>query len=204
MASSGTLIRIAVLAALASLLLALVPTSDVIELNDVDEPMETGARSGPDLIVDYLSASWTSADAGESKSISTRIKNDGDSSSGSFRWGLYLSTDTTITTSDIQLDYWTQSSISSGSTRSSTKTVTIPSTITGGYYYVGMIVDINSQVSESDENNNDDYDSGRAHIYALADLGPRTTSSFCSTPATGTVGDYPDSSILIQFEHDLH
>ena len=111
MASSGTLIRIAVLAALASLLLALVPTSDVIELNDVDEPMETGARSGPDLIVDYLSASWTSADAGESKSISTRIKNDGDSSSGSFRWGLYLSTDTTITTSDIQLDYWTQSSI---------------------------------------------------------------------------------------------
>ena len=156
MASSGTLIRIAVLAALASMLLALVPTSDVIELSDVEEPMETGARSGPDLIVDYLSASWTSADAGESKSISTRIKNDGDSSSGSFRWGLYLSTDTTITTSDLQLDYWTQSSISSGSTRSSTKSVTIPSTITGGYYYVGMIVDINSQVSESDENNNDD------------------------------------------------
>ena len=54
MASSGTLIRIAVLAALASLLLALVPTSDVIELNDVDEPMETGARSGPDMIVAYL------------------------------------------------------------------------------------------------------------------------------------------------------
>ena len=203
MASSGTLIRIAVLAALASLLLALVPTSDVVELNDVDEPMETGARSGPDLIVDYLSASWTSADAGESKSISTRIKNDGDSSSGSFRWGLYLSTDTTITTSDIQLDYWTQSSISSGSTRSSTKSVTIPSTITGGYYYVGMIVDINSQVSESDENNNDDYDSGRAHIYELADLVPRTTSSSCSTPATGTIGDYLDSSISIQYENDV-
>ena len=203
MVSSGTLIRIAVLAALASLLLALVPTSDVIELNDVDEPMETGARSGPDLIVDYLSASWTSADAGESKSISTRIKNDGDSSSGSFRWGLYLSTDTTITTSDIQLDYWTQSSISSGSTRSSTKTVTIPSTITGGYYYVGMIVDINGQVSESDENNNDDYDSGRAHIYELADLVPRTTSSSCSTPATGTIGDYLDSSISIQYENDV-
>ena len=203
MVSSGTLIRIAVLAALASMLLALIPTSDVIELNDVDEPMETGARSGPDLIVDYLSASWTSADAGESKSISTRIKNDGDSSSGSFRWGLYLSTDTTITTSDLQLDYWTQSSISSGSTRSSTKTVTIPSSMTGGYYYVGMIVDINNQVSESDENNNDDYDSGRAHIYELADLVPRTTSSSCSTPATGTIGDYLDSSISIQYENDV-
>ncbi|MEE2747025.1 MAG: CARDB domain-containing protein [Candidatus Thermoplasmatota archaeon] len=203
MVSSGTLLRIAVFAALASMLLALVPTTDEVLLPDSNEPMETGARSGPDLIVDYLSASWTSADAGDSKSISTRIKNDGDSSSGSFRWGLYLSTDTTITTSDLQLDYWTQSSISAGSTRSSTKTVTIPSSITGGYYYVGMIVDINSQVSESDENNNDDYDSGRVHVYELADLVPRTTSSSCSTPATGTIGDYLDSSISIQYENDV-
>jgi len=203
MVPSGTLIRIAVLAALTSLLLAIVPTTDDGFLHDSDEPMETGARSGPDLIVDYLSASWSTADAGDSKSISTRIKNDGDSSSGSFRWGLYLSTDTTITTSDLQLDDWSQSSISAGSTRSSTKTVTIPSSITGGYYYVGMIVDINSQVSESDENNNDDYDSGRVHVYELADLVPRTTSSSCSTPATGTIGDYLDSSISIQYENDV-
>ncbi|MDG1525336.1 MAG: CARDB domain-containing protein, partial [Candidatus Thalassarchaeaceae archaeon] len=129
MVSSGTLLRIAVISALASMLLALVPTTDVTLLSESSKPMETGGRSGPDLIVDYLSASWSTADAGDSKSISTRIKNDGDSSSGSFRWGLYLSTDTTITTSDIQLDYWTQSSISAGSTRSSTKTVSIPSSI---------------------------------------------------------------------------
>ena len=203
MVPSGTLVRIAVIAALASLLLALVPATDDRFLHDSDESMETGARSGPDLIVDYLSASWSTADAGDSKSISTRIKNDGDSSSGSFRWGLYLSTDTTITTSDLLLDDWSQSSISSGSTRSSTKSVTIPSSITGGYYYVGMIVDINNQVSESDENNNDDYDSGRVHVYELADLVPRTTSSSCSTPATGTIGDYLDSSISIQYENDV-
>jgi len=203
MVPSGTLLRIAVLAALASFLLALVPTTDDGFLHYSDEPMETGARSGPDLIVDYLSASWSTADAGDSKSISTRIKNDGDSSSGSFRWGLYLSTDTTITTNDLLLDDWSQSSISSGSTRSSTKSVTIPSSITGGYYYVGMIVDINNQVSESDENNNDDYDSGRVHVYELADLVPRTTSSSCSTPATGTIGDYLDSSISIQYENDV-
>ncbi|MCH2636888.1 MAG: hypothetical protein MKZ56_00745 [Candidatus Thalassarchaeum sp.] len=203
MVSSGTVVRIAVLAVLASMILAFVPATDEALLSNSDESMETGARSGPDLIVDYLSASWTTADAGDSKSISTRIKNDGDSSSGSFRWGLYLSTDTTITTSDYQLDDWSQSSISAGSTRSSTKTVTIPSSMTGGYYYVGMIVDINSQVSESDENNNDDYDSGRVHVYELADLVPRTTSSSCSTPATGTIGDYLDSSISIQYENDV-
>ena len=164
MVSGASKIRFVALLTLFSMLLALAPVSEVEELSQTDISMETGARSGPDLIVDYLSASWTSADAGDSKSISTRIKNDGDSSSGSFRWGLYLSTDTTITTSDLLLDDWSQSSISSGSTRSSTKTVTIPSSITGGYYYVGMIVDINGQVSESDENNNDDYDSGRVRV----------------------------------------
>ena len=203
MVSSGTLLRIAVISALVSMLLALVPATDVALLSESNKPIETGGRSGPDLIVDYLSASWSTADAGDSKSISTRIKNDGDSSSGSFRWGLYLSTDTTITTNDIQLDYWTQSSITAGSTRSSTKTVSIPSSITGGYYYVGMIVDINGQVSESDESNNDDYDSGRIHVYELPDLVPRTTSSSCSTPATGTIGDYLDSSISIQYENDV-
>ncbi|MBJ84541.1 MAG: hypothetical protein CMB52_03380, partial [Euryarchaeota archaeon] len=117
------------------MILAFAPPPDLDELGSVDESLDTSGRSYPDLTVDYLSASWTSADAGDSKSISTRIKNDGDASSGSFRWALYLSTDTTITTSDIQLDYWTQSSISAGSTRTSTKSVTIPSSITGGYYY---------------------------------------------------------------------
>ncbi len=202
MVSRATTIRFAVLLAVFSMLLALAPAKNVEELSSADDSMDTGGRSGPDLTVDYLSASWTSADAGESKSISTRIKNEGDSSSGSFRWGLYLSTDTTITTSDIQLDTWSQSSISSGSTRSSTKSVTIPSSISGGYYYVGMIVDINGQVSESDESNNDDYDSGRARIYELADLVPRTTSSSCSTPSTGTIGESLDSSISIQYEND--
>ena len=163
----------------------------------------TSGRSGPDLIVDYLSASWSSADVGDSKSVSTRIKNEGDSSSGSFKWALYLSTDTTITTSDTQLDDWTQSSISAGSTRTSTKTITIPTTMVGDYYYVGMIVDINNQVSESDENNNDDYDTGRVHIYELSDLVPRTTSSSCSTPSTGVIGDYLSSSISIQYENDV-
>ena len=182
MVSRATTIRFAVLLAFFSMLLALAPPLGIEELSDAEGSMDTGGRSGPDLTVDYLSASWTSADAGDSKSISTRIKNEGDASSGSFRWGLYLSTDTTITTNDIQLDTWSQSSISAGSSRSSTKSVTIPSSITGAYYYVGMIVDINGQVSESDESNNDDYDSGRVRVYELADLVPRTTSSSCSTP----------------------
>ena len=173
------------------------------EEKELLETSLTSGRNSPDLIIDYISASWTSADAGDSKSVTVRLKNDGTSSSGSFYWGIYLSSDTTITTNDIELDTWYKSSISSGSTSTQYKTITIPTSITGGYYYVGAIVDINSQVSESDENNNDDYDTGRVHVYELADLVPRTTSSSCSTPSTGTVGDYLDSSISIQYENDV-
>ena len=84
------------------MLLALAPSPNLEQLS-LNNAMDTVGEVVPDLTVDHLSASWTSADAGDKKSISTRIKNDGDSSSGSFRWGLYLSTDTTITTNDIQL-----------------------------------------------------------------------------------------------------
>ena len=94
MVSRATTIRFAVLLAFFSMLLALAPPLDTGELSDSEGAMDTSGRSGPDLTVDYISASWTSADAGDSKSISTRIKNEGDASSGSFRWGLYLSTDT--------------------------------------------------------------------------------------------------------------
>ncbi|HJM87760.1 MAG TPA: CARDB domain-containing protein, partial [Candidatus Thalassarchaeaceae archaeon] len=164
---------------------------------------QTSGRGNSDLIIDYISASWSSADAGDSKSVTVRLKNQGTASSGSFYWGIYLSTDTTITTNDIELDTWYKSSISSGSSSSQYKSITIPASITGGYYYVGAIADINSQVSETNENNNDDYDTGRVHVYELPDLVPRSTSSSCSTPSTGTVGDYLDSSISIQYENDV-
>ena len=86
MVSRATTIRFAVLLAFFSMLLALAPPLDMEELSHAEGTMDTSGRSGPDLTVDYLSASWTSADAGDSKSISTRIKNEGDASSGSFRW----------------------------------------------------------------------------------------------------------------------
>ena len=160
---------------------------------------QTSGRGNSDLIIYSVSASWTTSEAGESEYVSVRLKNQGTDSSGSFYWGIYLSTDTTITTSDLELDTWYKSSMSAGSTSSTmSKSVQIPTTITGGRYYVGALVDVNSQVSESNENNNDDYDSGRVTIDELADLEGRS----CNAPTTGVVGDYLDSSITIQIEND--
>ena len=65
MVSRASSIRFVALLALFSMLFALAPVSKVEELSPNDVVRETVARSGPDLTVDYLSASWTSADAGD-------------------------------------------------------------------------------------------------------------------------------------------
>ena len=159
----------------------------------------TSGRGNSDLIVDYISASWSTSEAGETEYVSVRIENQGTDSSGSFYWGIYLSTDTTITTNDIELDTYYKSSISAGNSYSSgSKSVQIPTTITGGRYYVGALADINNQVSESDENNNDKHDTGRVTIDEQPDL----TGRSCSAPSTGVVGDYIDSTITVGFDND--
>jgi len=170
-----------------------------LQLSGLVKRSNAGLRNNADLTFDYVQASWSSADAGDSKTISVRIENTGTASSGSFRWGLYLSTDTTITTSDTLIDDWAESSLSSNSNRYRSKSITIPTSISGGYYYVGGVVDINSQVSESDENNNAAYDSGRVHIYEQPDL----IGKSCSATTSGTVGDQIGSTISIQLENDV-
>jgi subtilase family serine protease len=159
----------------------------------------TSGRGNSDLVIDYIYASWTSADAGDSKSVNVRIENQGTAStSGSFYWGIYLSTDSTITTNDIELGTWSRSTMSAGyTTPTMYKTVQIPTTITGGRYYVGALADINTQISETNENNNYD-DDGRVTIDELPDL----TGRSCSAPSTGVVGDYLDSSISLSIEND--
>lgn len=188
----------AILCAISMLQTDTVPT-DLAAVQQKVEPEFAGGRTAPDLIIDYISTTWTSSEAGETESVSVRIENQGDDSTGTFYWGIYLSTDTTITTNDIELDSYYKSSMSAGSTTSTFyKTVTIPTTITGGRYYVGALADITSRVSESDESNNDDYDSGRVTIDEQPDLTGRT----CSAPNTGVVGDNIDSTIQISIEND--
>ena len=113
---------------------------------DIEEPA--------DLVPDSPSGPST-AQASQQVSISWRIDNTGDDASGWFYWEMYLSTDSTITTSDTKLGSTQQaSSISGGSYRSGTYSPTLPSNLAQGTYYFGIIVDSTSRVSESDETNN--------------------------------------------------
>ena len=114
---------------------------------------------------------------GDTITVQYRIDNTGTDYSGSFYWKLYLSTDSSISTSDVYVDEFSVSSISGGSYRSGYEySVTIPTGINSGYYYLGMIADNRGTVNELDETNNVVSSSSRIDIEEPADLIPDSPS----------------------------
>ncbi len=107
----------------------------------------------PDLVMTSLSGP-TSATKGTAISLANTVKNQGGSDAGNFTIRYYLSSDTTITTSDTLLGSRTVSSLAAGAVNTATTTVTIPSTLSAGTYYLGAIADYNNALTESNENNN--------------------------------------------------
>ena len=68
--------------------------------------------------------------------------------------GLYLSTDSTITTSDTLLGTFSSPSLGAGGSDSESIALSLPTNLTAGTYYLGVIADYNGQISESNETNN--------------------------------------------------
>lgn len=124
-------------------------------------PDETGAYqlslqevSGrPDLVVDSVTVP-ASAARGDTVRVFVSVTNVGTGAAGSFRIGLYWSTDTSISIAD---QIWAScpiSALSSGGRATCTGDITVPTSLTPGTYYVGGIVDDEDAVTESDETNN--------------------------------------------------
>ena len=62
--------------------------------------------------------------------------------------------DAAITTADLQLGTRSVSSLADGAVSSATTSVTIPTTLAAGPYYVGAAVDYANTAGESNETNN--------------------------------------------------
>ena len=107
----------------------------------------------PDLTIpwDSLSAP-SSASPGQSITVSFSVKNQGGGSSGSFYNGIYIATAQYGTQNSV--GSFSMTSISAGSTKSDSRTVTIPSGLSPGNYWVSVFADYNDAVTESNENNN--------------------------------------------------
>jgi Ca2+-binding RTX toxin-like protein len=102
--------------------------------------------SQPDLVTSGLSLFDTTA--------SYNLSNAGAASSTASTTGLYLSTDSNITTSDMLLGTFSSPSLSVGGSHSESIPLSLPTNLTAGTYYLGVIADYNSQVNESNETNN--------------------------------------------------
>jgi hypothetical protein len=87
--------------------------------------------------------------------VTTTVSNLVSTAAGSFRVGIYLSTDTTVTTGDIFIGSRSIAGLAGLSASTATTSVTVPSaTVPAGTYYLGVIADDQGQVAESNENNN--------------------------------------------------
>lgn len=104
--------------------------------------------------------------------ITNSISNQGVGAAASSTVKFYLSTDTSITTSDIYLGMKAIPALAAGETSKQTNSFTLPSGIAPGTYFIGAIADALDEVEESDEN-----DTGY-------DLKPMKLKS-----NTGTLGD---------------
>jgi hypothetical protein len=96
----------------------------------------------------------TTGKVGQTIGISSTIRNQGYATARNFYVGMYLSTTTTISPSDILMGQRWVSSLPVGVTSSVSISAQIPSNLTPGTYYFGLIVDNTNNVAESNKLNN--------------------------------------------------
>jgi hypothetical protein len=117
-----------------------------------------------DLIVDSISLSSHNVMQGGTLDVTLQISNTGIWPASSIWYELRLSTDGTIDFYDNYLTSGNIANLAQGSNSGTLiKTITIPSIGTGDYY-IGVIVDPNSNILETNESNNTKYDNTKITI----------------------------------------
>jgi subtilase family serine protease len=160
------------------------PYNIIKESNDANNVL-TGNQitvTGPDLVMTSVSGPSTGLAGGAitvSNTVSAAPTGGGASA---FSVGIYLSTDNVITTSDILIGGRGIDGLASGASSPADTTVTIPTSVAPGTYYIGAIADSYNSVAESNEANN-----------ALAGnqitiTGPDLVMAAVSGPSSGLTG----------------
>jgi hypothetical protein len=109
---------------------------------------------GPDLALSEVSGP-TGALFGEQATVTTTVTNATEGVvPGSFYVHIFLSEDPVITGSDTYIGTRVLSGMGPGATSTGTATVTIPTTLKRGTYYIGAIADYLNSVNETSEANN--------------------------------------------------
>jgi Peptidase family M23/Divergent InlB B-repeat domain/CARDB len=138
---------------------------------------EGSTQQLPDLAVTVFTAPSTGAIGGQI-TVSATVANVGAGSVGAYRLGFYLSTDTTITTSDTYLNACDMAALAAGASQTCTGPITIPSSLFPGTYYLGVFADDLGSVGESSRSNNTAYSQ-------ITLSGPTYTVAVSASPSAG-------------------
>ena len=159
--------------------------SDWITESDEENNAITGNQvdvAGPDLSISEVSGparGFTNSTITVRNTV-TAAPDSGNA--GGFYVGIYLSTDTIITTDDKRIGYRYVSSLAAGDANSEDTVITLSSSLEAGTYSIGAIADTSSSVTESDETNN-------AHVgNQITIVGPDLTASAVSGPVRVITG----------------
>jgi len=146
-----------------------------------------------DLTMTAVSTPTSSANTGEHITVNHSVTNQGSTATtANFNVGIYLSTDATITTSDTRLAYQAVSGLAAGETLPLVNSVSIPTTLATGTYYLGVIADSNRWVVEADESNNSLAAATQLQVVQAIDL----TVTAVSTPSSNVS---PGETISVSF-----
>ena len=134
----------------------------VAESNEGNNTCATGltiaaAAGEPNLEVVSCSLTPTSAAPGDTVTFTWRGRNSGTAASGAFTWGVYLSTDATISPgSDTLVESNSGGGWAAGyDTGNLTVSVDLASGLADGQYWLGVVLDTAGAVTESSEADND-------------------------------------------------
>ncbi len=128
----------------------------VPETSESNNNKSKSIKIGPDLTIYSLSIP-SSANLGATITITDTTKNNGGGSSGTSTTKLYLSTNTTYESGDTLLGSRAVPALSAGTSNSGSTSVTIPTGINNGAYYIIARADADSVVTETNETNNYKY-----------------------------------------------
>ncbi|VVB93850.1 Uncharacterised protein [uncultured archaeon] len=111
------------------------------------------AISGPDMVISSVTGPQVGS-TGNSITITDTVTNQGQGYASKFFEGIYISTDATITTSDMLIGGRWRNGMAPGETNTSSTTVALPANLAPGTYYIGAIADVYNRVVENNEANN--------------------------------------------------
>lgn len=157
---------------------ALAETSETNNVVASSVSINVAPPSHPDLVVDSVGFSPNSIEAGQIINVADTVKNQGLEASGSFRVGIYLSSDALVTTADLLIGQRSVSSLGVGATVSGSGPMTVPIFVSAGNYFVGTVVDDLDSIIEMDETNNGQAANSTLSVAAapLPDLAPNSMS----------------------------